>query len=206
MDQSKITKFTKFLSSKFQIKDLGGIRYTLGIEFSQGENNVTMNQNEYIKDILNRFGMENSKPVATPLDCGIKLKKGEGCPTVRDKDLPFRELIGMLMYLTTCTRPDIAFAVSHLSQFNNCFNETHWMAAKRVLRYLKGTSDVGLSFRRTKEHLSGYTDADWANNLDDRCSYTSYAFILNRCPGNPRSRGPLLCHRQRPNTWLYRTL
>lgn len=88
----------------------------------------------------------------------------------------------MLTYLATCTRPDIAFAVSHLSQFNNCFDETHWKAAKRVLRYLKGTSNVGLSFGRTKEHLSCYTDADLPNNLDDRHSYTGYIFILNGCP------------------------
>lgn len=106
--------------------------------------------------------MEES--VDTPLDNYIKLKKSENCPATH---LPFRELISMLTYLATCTRPDIAFAVSHLSQFNNCFDESHWKAVKRVLRYLKGTSNVGLSFEKTKEHLSGYTDADWANNLDD---------------------------------------
>lgn len=81
------------------------------------------------------------------------------------------------MYLATCTRPNISYAVSYLSQFNTCFNSSHWTAAKRVLRYLKGTSKLGLVYRRTGKPIVGY--ANWTNCLLDRKLYSGYAFILN---------------------------
>ena len=78
--------------------------------------------------------------------------------------------------------PDIAFAVSYLSQFNCCYNKSHWAAAKRVLRYLKGTQGLGLKYQKTEKPLCGYVDADWANCTTDRRSYTGYMFILGGCP------------------------
>ncbi|KAH8271482.1 hypothetical protein KR026_004277, partial [Drosophila bipectinata] len=74
------------------------------------------------------------------------------------------------------TRPDIAFAVSALSQYNTNFGKQHWMAAKRVLRYLKGTQNHGLFYKRSGQNLVGYADADWAANIDDRRSFTGFAF------------------------------
>ncbi|KMQ88472.1 retrovirus-related gag-pol polyprotein [Lasius niger] len=177
-DISKIAELTEYLSSLFQITDFGEVNYCLGIEFHQDKDRILMSQEGYINDILSRFGMEDSKPVSTPLDCSVKLKKDVCCSTVQEKDLPYRELIGMLMYLSVCTRPDIAYTVSYLGQFNCCYNETHWKSAKRVLRYLKGTSKVGLCFKRADKDLIGYADADWANCLDDRRSYTGYVFTL----------------------------
>ena len=81
------------------------------------------------------------------------------------------------MYLAVSTRPDISYTVSALSQFNQNHGEEHWNAAKRVLRYLKGTLDYGLTFRKTGS-LHGYVDADWAGCIDDRRSFTGYCFIL----------------------------
>lgn len=83
------------------------------------------------------------------------------------------------MYLATSTRPDIANAVSQLSQFLNCFDKAHWTAAKRVLRYLKKTINFGLIFKQSNESLFGYTDADWGNCSNDRKSYTGYCFMLS---------------------------
>ncbi|XP_039305154.1 secreted RxLR effector protein 161-like [Solenopsis invicta] len=83
------------------------------------------------------------------------------------------------MYLAVCTRPDIAYAVNYLSQYNNCFQKEHWIAAKRILRYLKGTSNHGLTYQKTGRPLSSYVDADWANDRIDRKSYTGSAFILS---------------------------
>ncbi|KAF6208713.1 hypothetical protein GE061_017171 [Apolygus lucorum] len=80
------------------------------------------------------------------------------------------------MYLATATRPDISHAVSVLSQFNCCYGSDHWIAAKRVLRYLKKTRNYGLTFKKTGKRIVGYVDADWGANLDDRRSYTGYAF------------------------------
>lgn len=114
--------------------------------------------------------MTDSRIVTTPLTPGTKLERNEAELGPNEKSLPYRELIGALMYLAVCTRPDIAYAVSYLSQFNCCYGMQHWTAAKRVLRYLQGTRSLGLKFRKTGRPLEGYVDADWANCPDDRRS------------------------------------
>jgi len=172
----KIALLTKRLSSCFRIKDLGDVKYCLRIEFTRDEERISMCQKGYIEEILVKFGMSESKPVSTPMDCSVKLKKGDADP---DKCLLFRELVGMLSYLAVCTRPDIVFAVSRLSQFNMCYDESHWTAAKRVLRYLRETVGIGLLFSKRGSSLTGHTYADWANCLDDRRSYTEYVFTFN---------------------------
>lgn len=80
------------------------------------------------------------------------------------------------------TRPDVSFAVSYLGQFNNCFDQSHWTAAKRVLRYLKGTLHLGISYRASDKKLEGYVDADWGNNKEDRRSFTGFVFRFNGGP------------------------
>lgn len=100
-------------------------------------------------------------------------------PDEDEKKLPYRELVGVLMYLAVSTRPDIARAVSSLSQFNNRYGHSHWLVAKRVLRYLKETVDAGIVFKPTRNSLTGYVDADWAGCPVDRRSYTGYVFMLN---------------------------
>lgn len=137
---------------------------------------VAMTQQTYIRELLDRFGMTEAKPVACPMDVNIRLQKAEKC---NEDEFPYRELVGSLMYLATSTRPDIANVVSQLSQFLNCHDKTHWDAGKRVLRYLKKTINFGLIFRNTNEPLFGFTDADWGNCPNDRKSYTGYCFILS---------------------------
>ncbi|XP_071569781.1 uncharacterized protein [Temnothorax nylanderi] len=120
--------------------------------------------------------MIDCKPSRTPLVVGSKLLKED---TTENRDnIPYRELTGALMYVATGTRPDIAHAVSVLCQFNDCYNESHWSAAKRVLRYLKSTISYGLNYTRDNEGLIGYVDADWGNCRIDRKSYTGMAFVL----------------------------
>ncbi|BES95360.1 Hydra magnipapillata [Nesidiocoris tenuis] len=82
------------------------------------------------------------------------------------------------MFLSVATRPDISFAVSYLSQFNNCFGKAHWLAAKRVLRYLKGTRNMALVFKKTGNPIAGFADADWASCTVDRKSYSGYCFMF----------------------------
>lgn len=180
-DKTEISRIKEYLSDKFEIKKLGPIKYCLGIEFHQNKESITMKQNGYIRDLLDRFGMTDANPVASPLEPGLKL----GAASDEDdghEALPYRELIGSLMYLAICTRPDISFAVSYLSQYNTCFNSSHWTAAKRVLRYLKGSSNLGISYKKTGKPVEGYVDADWANCPIDRRSYTGYAFLLSGSP------------------------
>ncbi|CAA9998248.1 unnamed protein product, partial [Nesidiocoris tenuis] len=116
--------------------------------------------------------MENCKPVSIPQETSLKLNK----PQTLDEKLPFRSLIGSLMYRAIATRPDIAHSVSFLSQFNQNHAEDHWKAAKRILRYLSGTKEVGLVYKKTSELLHGYSDSDWGNNIIDRHSYSGYLF------------------------------
>ena len=100
----------------------------------------------------------------------MKLLRLKQDPNVEERKLPYRELVGALMYLAVATRPDIAHAVSALSQFNTCFGQVHWTAAKRVLRYLKGSADLGLTYEQRRKSLIGYVDADWAGCVIDRRS------------------------------------
>lgn len=148
-DLSKIQDFKDHQVLK--IKDLGEIKYCLGIEFSRKNNSVILNQKRYIKDLITRFNMKDANPAKTPMEASLKLSKQENHPEALD--IPYRELIGCLMYLAVSTRPDIAYAVSYLSQFNSYYGPEHWTAAKRVLRYLKETLEMSLIYRLSQESL-----------------------------------------------------
>lgn len=177
-DEEWIKQMKKNLSEKFKMKDLNEINYCLGIEFAMNEkkNEIFLSQKKYITDLLFKYNMNESKPVVTPLDSSNILTKTEDVCEETMKSIPYRQLIGSLMYLAIGTRPDISYAVNFLSQFNNCYNEDHWKAAKRILRYLKGTIYKGLKFKKTKQNVEGFADADWGNCKIDRKSYTGFVF------------------------------
>ncbi|KAJ3661597.1 hypothetical protein Zmor_005987 [Zophobas morio] len=180
-NRKKIAEIGRELAQRFEIKALGDVKHCLGVEFQREDGRVTMHQRGYIKDVLSRFGMSDCKPVATPIDLGTKLEKNID-QSQEDLALPYRELVGALIYLSSTTRPDIAFAVSRLGQFNNCYGPEHWRAAKRVLRYLKGTMNVGLAFGADDGPIRAFADADWGASTEDRRSYTGYVFLLNGGP------------------------
>lgn len=123
--------------------------------------------------------MDKCKSVNTPIALGVKLTKIADTGENDTEKRPYQELIGALMYVTVGTRPDIAHAVSALSQFKSCHRGEHWAAAKRVLRYLRGTSDIGLTFHKNNQPLRGFADADWGNCAVDRRSYSGYVFTLS---------------------------
>jgi len=193
-NQTLLQRLKHELSTSFEMKDLGRLKYCLGVEFEQSEDltQIRMKQNKYTKDILKRFNMADSKGAKTPLDPSEKLSK-EMCPKTQEEKLemeriPYQNLIGSLMYLAVSTRPDIAHAVSMLSQFNTNFGQQHWTAAKRVLRYLKHTTECGLVYRKTGEDIQGFLDADWGASIDDRRSYTGYVFCMARAAVSWESR------------------
>ena len=95
------------------------------------------------------------------------------------ESLPYQNLVGSLMYLAVSTRPDISHNISVLSQYNTNYGKEHCIAAKRVLRYLKGTENYGLHYKLSEDELTGFADADWGANIDDRRSYTGYIFKLS---------------------------
>lgn len=204
---SETASLKKELSAKFRIKDLGEIKQCLGMRVAVDRDKgvITLDQEQYIDELLLRFNMKDCKPVSTPMECKLKLDKSE----VKDTSLPYQELIGGLMYLAVLTRPDISFSVSYLSQFNNCFNKEHWKCAKRVLRYLKGTKCNGLSYSKVNTlELEGFVDADWAADTVDRKSFTGFCFSLsgstvswevgNRVPWHSRVLRQNMWQPQRP--------
>ncbi|KAL0270911.1 UNVERIFIED_CONTAM: hypothetical protein PYX00_008181 [Menopon gallinae] len=174
-DVKTIRTFIDRLAEIFKLRNLGEAKYCLGIEINRKQGKLKISQTLYIQAVLERFGMSDCKPVTSPLDVSIRLEKKNEA----NENLPFRELIGALMWISVATRPDIAYAVSSLSQFNNCFGRTHWTAAKRILRYLKGTMNVGITYEKSTEGIVGYSDADWGACPIDRRSYTGTIFVLS---------------------------
>lgn len=176
---AKIDEVRDFLNTKFEIKDLGDVRYCLGLEFERGANEMKICQTGYINEVLERFGMSECRPVSTPMEPGTKLQKEDEKSDEKAESFPYRQLVGALMYLSVGTRPDISHAVSALSQFNDRHEEQHWKAAKRVLRYLAKTRDLGLLYSKSDDPAGMFVDADWGNCIVDRKSYTGYAFIMS---------------------------
>jgi hypothetical protein len=167
----------------FTITDLGELKQVVGFEVTQDKNGqfIKITQKQYIKKILEKFGMENSKPCKMPMDPNIRLTK---TPEEESHDIPeYGAAIGSLMYASIGTRPDITYAVQSLSQFTNNPSPEHWTAVKRIFRYLNGTRDLGIVYKNcAKISLEGYTDADWGSNPIDRKSISGYTFLIGEGP------------------------
>jgi len=146
---------------QFEMQDLGKAKSILDMRIVQDKGMITLDQGNYIKDVLDKFDIGNCKIMSTPLEVNKKWSELKEEKTVCDEKLPYQRLIGCLMYIAVCSRPDIMHAVSVLSQFNNCCEAKHWQAAKRLLRYLKGTLDYRLIYKKTGKMLKGYVDSDW---------------------------------------------
>ena len=165
------------ISEEFEIKDLGIPKRILGINISFSQHEVSFSQRDYIDQILKTFNMSDCNGVGTPMQSGLKLIRSED--KVLDK--PYKNAIGMLNYLASRTRPDIAYTVNKLSQYSSCYNDKHWGAIKHLLRYLQRTKNYELKFdRRIKENaIIGYSDSDHAGDYDDRISTSGYAFMYS---------------------------
>lgn len=168
------------LSNKFKMKDLGPISWFLGIEFVTKDESIEMNQSKFIDKILSRFNMSDCHPKSLPCDLGIdKINDDVKSQELADPKL-YREIVGSLIYLMTCTRPDICYVVTKLSQHLSNPTKAHLSLSKFVLKYLKGTIGQGLKFIKSKDpiNLVGYCDSDWAGS-SDRKSITGYCFQLS---------------------------
>lgn len=131
--------------------------------------------------------MEESKTVSTPCDLSQKLtESSEDATTEEMKNKPYKELVGSLIYLANATRPDIAHIASVLSRFYSNPQKKHWIAAKRVVRYLKGTIDCNITYEKDGREIQTYVDSDWAGDVSDRRSCSGYVTIL---AGGPVSWG-----------------
>ena len=160
------------------MKDLGEAQVCLGLEITRDRANKTLHvsQSHYANKVLERFGMEKCKPVVTPMEGQLRDSDDNNLA----QDVPYRQVIGSLMYLTAGTRPDIAFAVGRLCRFADCPTWEHWTAAKRVLRYIAGTKTMGITYDGVKHDLDpvAYCDSDYASCVVNRKSTSGFSFHL----------------------------
>lgn len=159
------------LNGKFTMTDLGEMEKILGlrVERNREDGTLKISQGPYIDVLLARFHMQDANPVSTPLSKSVKLVIPTELASAPTIDAPYAKAIGSLMYAALGTRPDLAFAVQHLSQFTTSYGAEHWTALKHVLRYLKGTRDYGIIFQREAGlNLEAFVDSDYANREDAR--------------------------------------
>lgn len=174
--EEEINEIRANLSVCFQMKELGELQHFLGLEVERTKEGLFLCQQKYAKDLLEKFGMLDCKPVSTPIEPNVKLCSIEG-HELKDSTM-YRKLVGSLIYLTI-TRPDIMFAVGVVSQYMEKPRKPHLDAVRRILRYVRGTFDLGILYKKCKEdEVVGHCDADYAGDPDTRMSTTGYTFNL----------------------------
>jgi FtsZ-binding cell division protein ZapB len=175
-NHSSVQWFANAMKSEFEMSMFGELSYFLGLQITQNDEGLFLSQEKYLKEMLKRFQMEDASPVSTPMVCGCKLSKDDTTPEV-DQRL-YRSMIGSLLYITI-TRPDIMHAVGMVGRFQAAPKQSHLVAVKRIFKYLKGTLSYGLWYPRNQNfQLMAYSDADWANCVDERKSTSGGAFFL----------------------------
>jgi hypothetical protein len=180
-----VTLIKKQLDEHFEIVDLGEINWLLGVHITRDLElgTVSFGQQAYIDLIVERMGLDDARPITTPMEAGIDLTPGSSSVSPTDlsnhEKSKYREAIGSLMYCATVTRPDISYAVSTLSRYMEQPNITQWRAVQRVFRYLKGTRDLRLVLGGREPTLVGYSDSDFASQLH-RHSISGFAFYAGQ--------------------------
>jgi hypothetical protein len=174
---TQILNTTSQLNKTFGIKDIGILKFFLGLEVAHSQQGITLCQRKYCLDLLTETSTLGCKPSSIPMDPSNRHHDNSGSyPNITE----YRALVGKLLYLTS-TRPDIAFPVQQLSQFLDAPTNMHFKAAHKVLRYLKGNPGTGLFFpRNTSLQLLGFSDADWGGCPDSRRSITGYCFFIGQ--------------------------
>lgn len=184
----KLNEIKLLISKKYEVKDLGELKNFLGVKVTQDEKKIFLSQEFYIDGILDKFSMKDCKPVDNPCTPGEKLIRSTEDDEPFDKKI-YQSAVGSLLYLSIKTRPDISYAVSTVAKFSDNPNQQHWKSVKRIFRYLKGTISYGLKYEGEKSGvLTGFSDADYAGDLDDRKSVSGYNFKLSGASISWRSK------------------
>ena len=179
-----------WLGKCFSMKDLGEAAYILGIKIYRDRSKrlIGLSQSAYIDKVLKRFSMQDSKRGYLPMSHGITLSKSQ-CPSTKDErqrmsKIPYASAIGSIMYVMLCTRPDVSYALSITSRYQPDPDESHWIAVKNILKYLRRSKDMFLVYGRLEDDLvvNGYTDASFQSDKDDFRSQSGYVFCLNGGP------------------------
>ena len=181
--KESLTEVKERLKEHFKMKDMGSAHFLLGVEIRRRlDGGYFMVQEKYAAEVVSRYGMAAAKTVSTPFEPGSNFG-AEGVPVAEGVDpgmvdIPYRSLVGSLMYLAVCTRPDLSMAVSALSRYSQNPQMAHWEAAKRVLRYVKGTVGEGLGYSPGEEiAIWGYSDASYGSDEETKKGRSGYVFM-----------------------------
>ncbi|CAG7718015.1 unnamed protein product, partial [Allacma fusca] len=171
------------LSKKFELKITSDVKKFLGLEISRDKRGIMVHQEDYIQTLAKRFGLENCKSVGIPLQSYRELDPdptGES----HDPSLAFQEIVGALLFVMRCCRPDVAYAVNKLSRYFQNYEKKHMEAAKEVLRYLRTTKNMGIRYfpSQRDNKLVGFCDADFVSDRMERKSTTGVIFTFNESP------------------------
>lgn len=188
--QSRINDVISRLRQLFVITDLGKPSHFLGIKLEFRSDGIFLSQPAYIKKVIEMANLTESKPTKYPLPMSHPLYESIIVPSKEDaaklNGIPFRSVLGALLYLATRTRPDISTAVSMIAKFQSCPTPTHWKMVKHVVRYLKGTEKHGILLPNQKQidqvDVRCWTDADWARDISNRRSRTGILITINEGP------------------------
>ncbi|XP_035542938.1 uncharacterized mitochondrial protein AtMg00810-like [Juglans regia] len=175
-DLKTVQDIKSILHSTFQIKDIGDLKYFLGLEVARTSKGISLCQRHYALKILADSGFLGCKPAKVPMSSNLRLTRINS--TLLEDPIVYRRLVGRLLYLTI-TRPDLAYSVQTLSQFMDKPAQTHLDATHHVLRYLKGTPGQGIFLSSSScLHLKAFSDSDWATCPDTRKSVTEFCVFL----------------------------
>ena len=181
---SRVSGSHSIIPGKSRTHD-GAVSVFLGIEFSRTKDSVVWRQTQSIDDLAVEYNLVGCRKIGTPAE-QIRLSANEE----EENDIGFKRryqsLVGSLLYIAICTRPDIYHSVLACARYNANPNEVHWTAALRVLRYLVSTRNLGLRFEKGDNRISAFTDSDWAGDLDTRNSTTGGGSVV--CWGSKLQR------------------
>jgi hypothetical protein len=173
---SLVQWFASAMEYEFEMSMIGELSFFLGLQITQRSKGMFISQENYLREILKRFQMEDSKPVGTPMVTRCKLSKDDDSPDVDQSS--YRSMIGSLLYITS-SHPDIMHVVGMVGRYQDAPKQSHLQFFKRIFSYLKETMTYGLWYPRNQNfQLTAYSDADWANCVDERKSTSGGAFFL----------------------------
>lgn len=183
--QTALEKVKNILNSEFKMSDLGRLSFFLGAQIhTNPDGSIFMHQAHYVRQVLEKFGMTDCKHVSTPMSVGAEYTNEQSPKTESEKQAmttyPYNVLTGVLLWLSGWTRPDCTSATRIFSRFISNPGMTHWVGAKRVLRYVKGTMHLGILYKRTNAYprLVSFSDSDWASDKDTRHSVSANCTML----------------------------
>lgn len=179
-----LSEILNILKQKFEIKIVNCNSF-IGMEIDKEKDYISISQKQYIKTIINKFNLSDAKSSSTPADANVNLSKNTS--NNEPINFPYREAVGALLFLSSVSRPDIAYAVNVISRYVNNPGPSHVTAVKRIVRYLINSKDMSIVYQGNVE-LVGYSDSDFAGDLDTRKSNTGYIFLMNGGPVTWSSR------------------